>query len=309
MKVDLPSRSEFFISPFEVDIKEYSGSANVGGEFVATWLDANVALKLFVLDAANSTLAEEVRLWHQLRHPNVIKLYGACDVGNNFFVCELAENAGKLSLEVRGRRSGSVGVHPPRDIGACVSSRTWYYPGNLRGSSILVENDGLAKLTNFGLSGASEALDVTVTRSFVGSMRWQAPELLEGEKPSRSSDMYALGLCVIEALTGKIPWSEYDEAGAKWRKNRWQPESYDGWCEPAVLPTDLRGLLNQMCCRDPKLREPLSICVRVIEQFAENKLDRQNSGEPEPEPHIRIAEYCDGNLIKMWRVVQDHQWL
>lgn len=80
-------RPEWFISPFEVTVTQFVEDGTIGGDFIATWLDAVVVLKLFVPNSSSTSFAEEVRMWHQLRHPNVIKLYGACDIGHYFFVC------------------------------------------------------------------------------------------------------------------------------------------------------------------------------------------------------------------------------
>ncbi|RAW31238.1 hypothetical protein PC110_g12402 [Phytophthora cactorum] len=81
-----------FIRPNEIEFTSFSQKGNIGGDFHAKWLDANVVVKLFIPDASHSVFDDEVRLWQQLRHPNVIKMYGACTAGPNlqFFVCEYA---------------------------------------------------------------------------------------------------------------------------------------------------------------------------------------------------------------------------
>ncbi|OWZ02048.1 Serine/threonine protein kinase [Phytophthora megakarya] len=100
-----------FISPFEVKLQRLMGSVNVGGDYRALWLDAEVVVKVFVPGASATTFAHEVAIWHQLRHPNVIKLYGACDIGHHFFVCNLIELASKMcSNDPYSRVSASVVV-------------------------------------------------------------------------------------------------------------------------------------------------------------------------------------------------------
>lgn len=42
-------------------------------------------------------------------------------------------------------------------------------------------------------------------------MRWQAPECLRGEQATGASDIYSLGVCVIEAMTGKTTWGDEDD--------------------------------------------------------------------------------------------------
>ncbi|KAE8969126.1 hypothetical protein PR001_g27593, partial [Phytophthora rubi] len=64
----------------------------VGGDYRAKWLDADAVVKLFIPNASHSMFEREVRVWQQLRHLNVLKLYGVCQAGSDvsFFVCEYA---------------------------------------------------------------------------------------------------------------------------------------------------------------------------------------------------------------------------
>ncbi|KAL4164584.1 hypothetical protein KRP22_004449 [Phytophthora ramorum] len=78
----LPSNAKFdnkpswFIAPSEIALVNFVESGSVGGEYRAKWLDADAAVKLFLADASSHTVFEdEVRLWNQLRHPNILKIY------------------------------------------------------------------------------------------------------------------------------------------------------------------------------------------------------------------------------------------
>ncbi|CAE6533647.1 unnamed protein product [Rhizoctonia solani] len=83
--------------------------------------------------------------------------------------------------------------------------------GDIKALNVLVSPDGVAKLTDFGLSTMSEssiAFSATTT-SQAGSVRWMAPELLLDESPkSKPSDVYALGMTILEIFTGSMPYSE-----------------------------------------------------------------------------------------------------
>ncbi|KAE9320860.1 hypothetical protein PF001_g5189 [Phytophthora fragariae] len=93
---DISSRSS--IPPSEMELTLFHENGSIGGDFLAKWLDADVAVKLFIPDASSTSFEDEVRLWQQLRHPNVLKMYGACDAGPRlkFFVCEYASNGSLL---------------------------------------------------------------------------------------------------------------------------------------------------------------------------------------------------------------------
>jgi serine/threonine protein kinase len=84
--------------------------------------------------------------------------------------------------------------------------------GDLKPENILISRDGAAKVTDFGLArrhtadpGAAATLtwDRIASGGLSGTPAYMAPELLEGERPSPASDVFALGLVLYEALMGR----------------------------------------------------------------------------------------------------------
>jgi serine/threonine protein kinase len=76
-----------------------------------------------------------------------------------------------------------------------------------RQSNILIDNDGSIRLTDFGLISISETENfrTTIVQGGRGSTRWMAPELFQtGIKKSRSSDIYAFGMTIIEVINLKL---------------------------------------------------------------------------------------------------------
>lgn len=142
-----------FIAPLELELLECIDNGNVIGDYRAKWLDADVIVKLFVPDGSNSTFADEVQLWQQLRHPNVIKLHGVCHgAGLQLFVSEYA-SGGSLSEYLRPRtaRSSSVSwmcLHQAA-LGLEYLHERKIVHGDLRCSNILIGSDHLVKLANF----------------------------------------------------------------------------------------------------------------------------------------------------------------
>ncbi|KAE9305787.1 hypothetical protein PF001_g12429 [Phytophthora fragariae] len=151
----IPSRC--FIPPSEIELTLFHENGSIGGDFLAKWLDSDVAVKLFIPDAFSTSFEDEVRLWQQLRHPNVLKMYGACYAGAHlkFFVCEFASN-GSLLEHVN---SSSVGKRTmwkylyEAALGLEYLHERGIVHAELRCSNILIGSDGTAKLADFRLSG------------------------------------------------------------------------------------------------------------------------------------------------------------
>jgi serine/threonine protein kinase len=82
---------------------------------------------------------------------------------------------------------------------------------DLKCNNILIGDDGLAKLTDFGLSvlkttAPSDEPEAEADNPAVGAVRWKAPEVLRGERATLASDVYSFAMCILEAVSGKYPW-------------------------------------------------------------------------------------------------------
>ncbi|KAE9352604.1 hypothetical protein PF008_g5387 [Phytophthora fragariae] len=314
---DISSRSS--IPPSEMELTLFHENGSIGGDFLAKWLDADVAVKLFIPDASSTSFEDEVRLWQQLRHPNVLKMYGACDAGPRlkFFVCEYASN-GSLLEHVNSSSVKKITMWKylyEAALGLEFLHERGIVHAELRCSNILIGSDGKAKLTNFQLRRSSAH-----TRT-AGSVHWQSPEVMSGNPPSRESDVYSLGMCILEAATGKMPWSkEKLEGVVRYNKRYWTPEDeseqfnkrvlYIGnksyWateggnllCSPACPPGDARELVWGICRQDPRLRPSLSSIIYKLGNLAIK--ESSNSHQPENEPIRLFDEYERCNVEAAW---------
>lgn len=75
-----------------------------------------------------------------------------------------------------------------------------------------MSDNGTAMLTNFGLSFSEYGTcSLKKMKDTLGTMAWRAPEfaMMTVETPTRKSDVFSLGMCIIEAVTFNIPWCGY----------------------------------------------------------------------------------------------------
>ncbi|OWZ12295.1 TKL protein kinase [Phytophthora megakarya] len=208
---------------------------------------------------------QEDKIWHMARHPNVVTYFGACHVARPcFFVSEEAENGNVPDFVYRQKRQGRSLVWRMMH-GAAMGLRYLHENGIIHGdmkcNNIVVDSKAVAKLTDFGMS-----FELGSTRiSSGGPVRWTAPEcLIQKRAPSFESDKYSLGMCVVEAATGRVPWgtSCVDEQVIDQLAHRhFLPR-------PAELNDDQWRLVKSLCAFEAGRRCTLSDAIDQLEKFA-----------------------------------------
>ncbi|RWR72789.1 protein LYK5-like protein [Cinnamomum micranthum f. kanehirae] len=172
----------------------------------------NAAVKRMKGDVSN-----EIDILKRISHSNVIRLSGFClHEGNTYLVYEYAEN-GSLSdqLHEQKQQSRCLSWKQRVQIAYDVSDGLNYLHNyanpqcihkDLKSSNILLDGNFRAKVANFGLARRSEeegADGVHITRHVVGTQGYMAPEYLEHGLVTPKLDVFALGVVMLELLSGR----------------------------------------------------------------------------------------------------------
>ena len=137
-------------------------------------------------------------------------------------------------------------------------------------ANILVDKDGNARLADFGSTILSEDPEDPESP---GTLRWMSPELIDpgqfgasNSRPTKESDCYALGMVVLEVLTGKVPFQGFNNlAVMRMVADGERPSRPEG--QEAVWFTDnLWGTLEQCWLYKPKLRPTVEGVLECLEQ-------------------------------------------
>ncbi|HKX27427.1 MAG TPA: protein kinase [Blastocatellia bacterium] len=165
---------------------------------------------------------KEARAIAQLSHPNIVKVFdsGRTDLGGAWLVMELVEGATMREELNRHRRLAPMTVAKWFDqllegIGA--AHRTGIVHRDLKPENVLIDRgqdpEGRVKILDFGLAKMTqmEALgdssSLTQSGMVVGTPGYMSPEQLEGRPVNERSDLFAIGVMWIEALTGDRPFN------------------------------------------------------------------------------------------------------
>lgn len=192
----------------------------------------------------------------RLNHPGVVQLRGAgTHDGAPYLVLDLADGP---SLADR-LADGPLGLDRAAALGAQVADalshahRLGVVHRDVKPSNILGAGHDRWRLADFGIARVAGEPSLTTTGLVVGSPPYVAPEQVEGRPVGPAADVYALGLVVIECLTGQPCYRGGQLEVALARLHR-QPAI------PTGLPEWLRDVLAAMTARDP-LRRPSTAAV------------------------------------------------
>ena len=177
------------------------------------WLGREVAIKVIGRHLRQDMVAvrrfrREARLGARLLHPNIVAVLGAGAEPYDFIVMELVlgQDAGRL-VNQGGRQplAAALGVVAQMaDALQYMHDRGLVHGDVSPGNVVIREDDGTAKLVDFGLA---QALDACPTRpqEVAGTPAYMAPELLDGAAPSPRSDLYSLAAVAQALLTPDLP--------------------------------------------------------------------------------------------------------
>ena len=229
-------------------------------------LDRDVAVKVFrsvptTPDTATGVERQqaELRALARLNHPNLTVLYDGSIIGQNgpaYLVMELIEG-GSLAEAIA---DGGLGVEHTAEVGAQVADALAYVhaagmvhrdvkPANiLLGADRIADTDfGRARLTDFGIVRLIGDEPLTQADMTLGSASYLAPEQTRGSGVGPPADVYALGLSLLEALTGRRSFEGPPLEAALARLSN-DPHI------PRDLPQPWPGLLTAITARDPAVR-------------------------------------------------------
>ena len=163
-------------------------------------------------------------------------------------------------------------------------------PGN-----ILVTPTGTVKITDFGISRATNSVPLTQTGAIMGTAYYISPEQASGRPVTPASDVYSLGVVAYECLTGRRPFPGDTPVSVALAQVNKEPPAL-----PANLPAPVRDLVMQMLAKDPA-RRPSSAGAAGREALAMAPTLADTPPEPDAtqvlplsEPAAPAADGADG---------------
>ena len=180
-----------------------------------TILDRDVAVKVLRGDLSNDEkfvrrFQREALSASSLSHPNIVEVYDVGeDNGQYFIVMEYIEGKNlKDLLKKRGKLTTTEVVDIMSQIadGLSVAHDSYIIHRDIKPQNIMILENGLVKITDFGIAMAMNATQLTQTNSVMGSVHYLPPEQASGKGSTLKSDIYSMGILMYELLVGVLPY-------------------------------------------------------------------------------------------------------
>src|ERR1700689_5065430 len=184
----------------------------VEGRLILKFLNPNVSsdeemMKRFV---------PELRYSRKITHKNVIRIYDFLYIRGNYAISMEYFPSHTLGGEIVNekpvalKRAVKFGI----DIatGMAVAHQAGIVHRDLKPANVLIDNDSLLKIVDFGVAAAQSQGDTQLTKTgyVIGSPKYMAPEQILGKKVDERADIYSLGVIMYEMFAGVPPYSRGD---------------------------------------------------------------------------------------------------
>ena len=260
-----------------------------------TILNRKVAVKVLRGDLANDEkfvrrFQREALSASSLSHPNIVEMYDVGeDDGNFYIVMEYIE--GKNLKQLIKRRT-KLSLPEVIDImkqltdGIACAHDSFIIHRDIKPQNMLILDNGLVKITDFGIAVALNSTQLTQTNSVMGSVHYLPPEQAAGKGATFKSDIYSLGILMYELITGKLPFKGENAVEIALKQIKEPIPSIREFDE--TIPQSVENIILRACAKNPKNRYDT---VRDMYYDLCKCLDKENANVPKWEyEYSEVAE-------------------
>jgi eukaryotic-like serine/threonine-protein kinase len=216
----------------------------------------------------------EARAASALQHPNIVQVFDYGQSGDAYYIVMELINGADLRryLKREGVLTPDRAVEIAHDValGLGAAHRRTIVHRDVKPQNILLNDDGLVKLTDFGIASVykdAAAERLTTTGMTLGTVQYYAPEQAQGEIVTPAADIYALGIVMYEMLTGRTPFDGDSPVAVAMRHIQDIPEPPSHLNQ--MIPRELERIIMRCLEKDPRDRYPNGDALAyALDQYA-----------------------------------------
>ncbi|MGX7231395.1 Stk1 family PASTA domain-containing Ser/Thr kinase [Enterococcus italicus] len=236
------------------------GSGGMANVFLARdlILDREVAVKVLRYDFQNDQAAirrfqREALAATELVHPNIVSVYDVGEEdGQQYLVMEYVKG---MDLKRYIQTQYPIAYDKVVDImdqilsAMSLAHHHRIIHRDLKPQNILINEEGVVKITDFGIAIALSETSITQTNSMLGSVHYLSPEQARGSMATNQSDIYAMGIILYEMITGRVPFD--GESAVTIALKHFQDELPDIHIYSQQVPQALENVVLKATAKDP----------------------------------------------------------
>jgi serine/threonine-protein kinase len=232
------------------------GVGGMGTVYEATAPDGTrVALKLVKEDYARDEIfrrrfSREAHIATTVNHPHVVPVLDTGEHEGLPYITERFVEGGSLEGRLDVRTAVRICSQVADGLGALWKAGMVHR--DIKPGNILLDPDGSAHITDFGLAKDSQGSVLTLPGQALGSMDYMAPEQIRGEQVTAATDIYALGCVMFECIEGRPPFADRQGMRVLWA--HLQDEPPDPSAGRNDLPPGFSEALKLALRKDPAER-------------------------------------------------------
>lgn len=242
------------------DIKMLIGDGGMANVYLAydRTLKRHVAIKMLRYELSKDErfikrFKRESAQVINLDHPNIVHVYTVGDYKQQpFIVMEYVKGKTlKDYLREHGALEPQTVIHIMTQLaeGVLYAHQNNIIHRDLKSQNIMITDDQVVKITDFGIALSSNEADMTQTNTIMGSVHYLAPELARGNLATERSDIYALGIILYELLTGDVPFK--GEGAVNIALQHLEAEMPSIKLVKEELPNSLDNIISRCTCKLP----------------------------------------------------------
>ena len=253
-------------------IGERFSSGSYGDLHLGKYKNKTVAVKKIraahINDASIKEFDHEVRMMHQLQHPNIVDFIGSCVTTDDMMIVSEYMEGGNLYNYLR-RTNGGAGLKVKTVLlfSKMVASALEYLHKksiihrDLKAANLLLNSDcSVIKVGDFGVARIIGNQDMTAE---TGTYRWMAPEVIQHQFYNSKADVYSFSICVWEMLTAQNPYANLApiQAALQVVEKNLRPKI------PSRTPAELATLIRKCWDKDHNVRPSVEEVITELDSM------------------------------------------